>query len=132
MADENEPTNPVLAAWAQARKTEDGSVPIFPPSQFPVIYADTVPSFSGPYGGIIKFYLGRIDPNFTGLGGFQTTPSAQVVMSVVVFAQTAVFFEAELDSIVDAGHLQREQVEEMRREMREHLAKRRARGKEGQ
>jgi hypothetical protein len=85
----------------------------YPVKDLPVIFADFVPA-TGRQAGAVKFYLMRNDPSISGDSTFNPQLVAQVIMPVVGFVTTAVFFENELENMITAGELKAEMVEELR------------------
>lgn len=81
----------------------------FPPSSFPVTFADSVISFA-PANQVVKFYLGRIDPNMFGLGGVIVNPSVQIAMPVNGFLQSVYFFLYQIDRMKEQGLITEEQI----------------------
>jgi hypothetical protein len=86
----------------------------FPTPAFPVVYADGVISLtqSAP---IVKFYLYRIDPNIFGLGGSAITPLTQVVMPTPSFVATALFFQQQLEKMLELKSITEEQIDEIKK-----------------
>jgi hypothetical protein len=85
----------------------------YPVKDLPVIFADFVPA-TGRQAGMVKFYFMRNDPSIS--ADLTSNPQlvAQVVMPAMGFASTAVFFENELETMITAGELKPEIVEDMR------------------
>lgn len=81
---------------------------------FPTIFADNVVNlFHG--GGIVKFYFSRFDPDPSGVA-LTTTPApcCQIVMPIGGFAAMAVFFQLQLELIMQKDEKIRELVDKMK------------------
>jgi hypothetical protein len=74
----------------------------FPSPQFPTVFADGVMSVANSLT-IVKFFLYRFEPSFSGSGQSQTQPFAQVVMPMDAFAATFSFFEAAVQKYIEQG-----------------------------
>lgn len=79
----------------------------FPPTQFPVAFADGVSSASHG-GGSAKFYLFRMDPSLRGTGEANPAVFMQVVMPSSGFAAMTVFFTRILKQMVKNGEISEE------------------------
>jgi hypothetical protein len=63
----------------------------YPPPHFPTVFADGVQSLiTSPT--VVKYFLMRFEPSFTGDGKSQMQAFAQVVMPLEAFASMSVFF----------------------------------------
>jgi hypothetical protein len=83
----------------------------FPASTFPTVFSDGVISFV-PTVPIVKFYLGRIDPNMFGRGGAVMNPFAQVIMPTLAFVDTAAFLQQQVRRMVREKMITQEQVDQ--------------------
>jgi hypothetical protein len=72
----------------------------FPDSRFPTAFADGVASLT-PGNGLAKFFLYRTDPNSFGRGGIVNTPFLQIAMPIFGFVQMALFFQRQLQRMID-------------------------------
>ena len=92
------------------------SVPpgVYPPLDFPVIFADGVASLANS-PVIVKFYLYRYDPEFAGGGQTKTQLTHQIVMPMDAFAATFTFFEAAVKKFVSQGSIAEARLEELRK-----------------
>jgi hypothetical protein len=81
----------------------------FPAPTIPTVFADGVMNLA-PSTNVVKFYLYRIDPSMKGGSNYLNQAFAQVVMPLVGFAQTAVFFELALKDLVKRGLVTDEQM----------------------
>jgi hypothetical protein len=85
-----------------------GANALRPPTQFPssptveVVFADYVWSLTNS-PAVVKYYLARFDPSFSGDGRVQPTPVVQIVMPMDGFISMVAFFEAQLKILVAAG-----------------------------
>jgi hypothetical protein len=97
--------------------SESGIVPYegpkFPDRTFTVIFADAVYSLAQG-NGLVKFYLARLDPSIIGDGSSQMVPFAQVVMPVKAFVTTALFFDSQIQSLINNGQITREEIDMIR------------------
>jgi len=85
----------------------------FPSPQFPTVFADGVGSLiNSPT--VVKFFLARFEPSFSGDGRSQLQAFAQVVMPIDGFAAMFAFFEAQVRIMVQAGHLNEQRLAELR------------------
>lgn len=84
----------------------------YPPQQFPVIFADGITSAASG-NGVVKFYLQRIDPHFTGKGGISVANFVQVVMPLPGFVAAVIFFQKQLEDMVKKGIIQQSNIDEM-------------------
>ncbi|MEQ8377349.1 MAG: hypothetical protein RIC34_00795 [Parvibaculum sp.] len=95
----------------QAASIPDG--PVFPPyPAVPTFAVDYVPSVS--YGiGNVKFYMCRLDSE---LYARETTvvPVLQAIMPNQAFAHMVVFFDKQLENMIERGLVSKEEVENMR------------------
>jgi hypothetical protein len=85
----------------------------FPSSQFPTAFADGVMSIANS-PAVVKFYLFRFEPSFSGNGQSQTQPFAQVVMPIDGFAATFSFFEAAVKKYIEQGLITESRLDELR------------------
>jgi len=85
----------------------------FPTPAFPVVYADGVVSLV-PTAPIVKFYLYRLDPNIFAKGGSNIIPLLQIVMPTPSFVATALFFQQQLDRMLELKLITKEQVDEIK------------------
>jgi hypothetical protein len=86
----------------------------FPPSQFPTVFADGVMSIANS-STVVKFFLFRFEPSFSGSGQSQTQPFAQVVMPMDGFAATFSFFEAAVKKYIEQGLITQSRLDEFRK-----------------
>ena len=85
----------------------------FPDGTFPNIYADGVWSISWG-NGVVKFYLHRSEPSFSGMGSAKQVPVAQIVMPIAAFSLVAAFFQAQLGAMLGENVISNELVAEHR------------------
>jgi hypothetical protein len=86
----------------------------FPAPQFPTVFADGVLSLvNSPT--VVKFFLARIEPSFSGDGRSHMQAFAQVVMPLDGFANMFVFFEAQLKAMLSRGLITEDRLAELRR-----------------
>ncbi len=85
----------------------------FPAPQFPTVFADAVSSLANS-PNIVKFFLSRFEPSFTGDGRSQLQPFEQVIMPIDGFASMLVFFEAHLKVMVSQGYITEARLTELR------------------
>jgi hypothetical protein len=84
-----------------------------PPRNFPTIFADNVVNlFHG--GGIVKFYFSRFDSDPSGIAVPTPVPFCQIVMPIVGFAAMTVFFQQQLELILQKDEKIREIVDQMK------------------
>jgi hypothetical protein len=93
--------------------TKSVAVDDFPSSQFPTAFADGVMSIANS-ASVVKFYLFRFEPSFSGSGQSQTQPFAQVVMPIDGFAATFSFFEAAMKKYLQQGLITQSRLDELR------------------
>ena len=92
----------------------------YPPWNFPTIFVDNVMNlFRG--GGIIKFYFTRVDPAITRVdpamsGNAQPNPApvCQVVMPKEGFVAMTVFFQQQLEIMIQKNEIPREFVDQIK------------------
>jgi hypothetical protein len=85
----------------------------FPTSEFPAVFADGVISLvNSP--AVVKFFLGRFEPSFSGDGRTQLNPITQIIMPIDGFANMFVFFEAQLRVLVQTGYITEARLTELR------------------
>jgi hypothetical protein len=85
----------------------------FPNQSIPLIFADGV--ISQAYSpGIVKFYLGRNDPEIRGGSTANIVNVAQVVMPIAGFVATFVFFEQRLQMMIEGGLLNQADIDTAR------------------
>src|SRR5690242_7366458 len=85
----------------------------FPPPQFPTVFADGVMSVANSTS-VVKFYLFRFEPSFSGSGQSQTQPFVQVVMPIDGFVATFAFFEAAVTRYKEQGLITQSRIDEIR------------------
>ena len=86
----------------------------FPPSQFPTVFADGVMSIANS-ASVVKFYLYRFEPSFSGSGQSRNQAFAQVVMPMDGFAAAFALFERAVSQYVAQGLLPKERLDGFRR-----------------
>ena len=86
----------------------------FPSPQFPTVFADGVMSIANS-PSVVKFYLFRFEPSFSGSGQSETRPFAQVVMPIDGFAATFSFFEAAMQKYMEQGLITQSRLDEIRK-----------------
>jgi hypothetical protein len=82
----------------------------FPTPAFPVVYSDGVVSLV-PTAPIVKFYLYRLDPNIFAQGGSNVTLLVQIIMPTPSFVATAIFFQQQLERMLELKLITKEQVD---------------------
>lgn len=88
----------------------------FPDRTFPTIFADTVWSLTR-YPGVVKFFLTRSDPSYSGDSSSQINHVAQVVMPFTGFVAMTAFFEVTVKNMVASGEVTQEIVDHWRAAM---------------
>jgi hypothetical protein len=88
----------------------------FPSPTLPTIFVDSILNVA-PSPNVVKFYVARTDPSVRGASKYLTQPFAQVVMPMLGFIQTVVFFEQALKNFVETGLITSEQVDTMRKQL---------------
>jgi hypothetical protein len=99
-----------MADRPEAERTSDGSEPVFPDRDIPILFADGVASIVRGLNGIFKFYLVRYDPNLRVKGGAREQIAAQIVMPKESFIATALFFEQQLKVMVAREEISEEEL----------------------
>ena len=90
------------------------SPPVYPPPDFPLLFADNVSNFA--YGqSLIRLYFVRNDPSFSaGTNEAKTQPVVQLVMPIDGFVATTLFFEHVLSVLISEKVLSQAHVDELR------------------
>jgi len=84
----------------------------YPAVTCPTVFADGVLNLSiAP--GVVKYYLLRFEPSFSGVNQFETQPIAQIVMPTEGFVTTALYFNAQIERLIKANFITRERVAEL-------------------
>ncbi|HCS71993.1 MAG TPA: hypothetical protein DIW51_18695 [Rhodospirillaceae bacterium] len=91
---------------------DENNTPLYQSADGPVIFTDGVPSIAHG-AGVVKFYLGRFDPDAKGGNPANQAIAAQVVMPAPAFAATAAFFSSKVKDLVLDKVLTQEQVDEI-------------------
>jgi hypothetical protein len=91
---------------------ENKRPPIFPPENLPTVYTDGPLNMSHG-GGLVRFYLSRLDPSVNSMGDVNAHPIAQVIMTVEGFLAMAAFFNASIETMVSGGAVTKERAEEI-------------------
>jgi hypothetical protein len=85
----------------------------FPPPRFPTVFTDAIVSIANS-PTIVKFFLARFEPSFSGTGQSKLQPFAQVVMPMETFAATFAFFEASVSRYIEQGFITPSRLDEFR------------------
>jgi hypothetical protein len=101
MADESNPAQPPVPQVLVP-------TPGHPSEDVFTIYCDGVTSFS-PGPQTVRFYLSRLDPNFTINHPVKVAVIAQIIMPLAGFLSTAKFFQAAVNNL----GMTQEQIDEM-------------------
>jgi hypothetical protein len=86
----------------------------YPPASFPTVFADGVLSVANS-PTVVKFFLSRTEPSFTGDGTSINQAFAQVVMPMDAFAGTFAFFEVAIKKYIAEGLITEARLDELRR-----------------
>ena len=88
--------------------------PVYPPPNFPFLFADNVSNFA--YGqSIVRLFLVRNDPSFNaGTDEARSQPVAQLVMPLDGFLAMTLFFDHVLSTLVSENVLSQARVDELR------------------
>ena len=86
---------------------------LYPPWNFPTIFADNVVNITRG-SGIVKFYFVRFDPVLSGNAQPNAAPVSQVVMPMGGFAAMTVFFQQQLELMIQNNDITREFVDQMK------------------
>ena len=81
----------------------------FPPSDFPVFFADGVRSISWS-AHVVKIYFARSDPHFTGSGESHQMPHLQLVIPLDGFLGTIEFLNRVVTRLKNDGLITPQQV----------------------
>lgn len=92
----------------------DGARPVYPPPNFPLLFADNVSNFA--YGqSLVRLYLVRNDPSFNeGTVEARSQPIVQLVMPIEGFVATALFFDHVLSTMVAENVINQARIDELR------------------
>lgn len=85
---------------------------VYPSAETPAIFADGVLNVAR-MSGIVRFYLGRQDPDAVADGKARSAIVGQVIMPVRSFMETAMFFRLTLDEMVAKGTVTAAELEEI-------------------
>lgn len=85
----------------------------FPPPHFPTVFADGVMSIANS-PSVVKFYLFRYEPSFSGSGQSHNQSFAQVVMPMDAFASTFALFERAVTQYIEQGLITKERLDQLR------------------
>lgn len=84
-----------------------------PPWNIPTIFVDNVISiFRG--GGIVKYYFVRFDPDMSALASPNPVPVCQVVMPIGGFAAMTLFFQQQLELMIQRNEISPEVINQLR------------------
>jgi hypothetical protein len=87
--------------------------PPYPTLNFPTVFVDQVVSlFRG--SGIVRFYFARSDPDISASALPNQLPICQVIMPIGGFAAMAVFFQQQLELMMQKEEIAREFVDQLR------------------
>ncbi len=89
--------------------------PDYPPAAAPTIFTDSVLNVARNEN-VVKFYLGRSDPDALNDGRSKVVIVGQVVMGFKTFMQTAVFFESVLDNMVREKVVTQQEIDNLRKQ----------------
>jgi hypothetical protein len=100
--------------FMSGERTDGAGGPVYPPPNFPLLFADNVSNFA--YGqSLIRLFFVRNDPSFNvGTDQARSQPIAQLVMPIDGFVATALFFEHVLSLLVSENVLSQARVDELR------------------
>jgi|RhiMetdeSRZDD1v2_1073273.scaffolds.fasta_scaffold499992_3 hypothetical protein len=85
----------------------------YPAEDFRTMFADSVLNVARS-SSVVKFYLARTEPSFTGDNTYLTQPFAQIVMPIDRFIQAVLFFEQSIDQFVNEGAISQEQLDQIK------------------
>jgi hypothetical protein len=100
-----------IAAMADDTTTTPASD--FPAPQFPTVFADGVMSIANS-PSVVKFYLFRYDPSFSGSGQSRNQSFAQVIMPMDAFAATFALFERAVTKYIEQDLITKERLDTFR------------------
>jgi hypothetical protein len=84
----------------------------FPPPQMPAIYADVIWNVArGP--GVVKMYLARNDLDLGGSPAGKINVFAQLVLPTLSFATATIFFNRQLQLMLQSGEVSQAQIDEL-------------------
>lgn len=89
------------------------AAPSYPTLNFPTIFVDQAVSLSRG-SGVVKFYFARSDPDIGAIALPNMLPVCQVVIPIVGFAAMAVFFQQQLELMMEKKEIDRGIVEKLR------------------
>lgn len=84
----------------------------YPPWNFPTIFVDNVVNLARG-SGVVRFYFTRYDPAMIGNAQANPAPVCQVVMPKEGFAAMTVFFQRQLEIMIQKDEVTRELVDQM-------------------
>jgi hypothetical protein len=94
-------------------KPDEGVIPRYSYNPVPTLYADGVANVAhGP--GMVRTYLVRFDPSLIEAGNARPSLVAQLIMPTNGFLTIALFFEAQVKSMLKSGDVTEAQIAEVR------------------
>jgi hypothetical protein len=98
----------------EGQKMTDTAQPITrPPGNLQTIFADNIVNLARG-SGVVKFYLTRFDPPMSGNAQPDSVPVCQVIMPIRTFAAMTVFFQQQLEIMIQNKEVTREFVDQMK------------------
>lgn len=85
----------------------------YPPCNFPTIFVDSIVNLAR-VGGVVKFYLTRFDPPMSGNAQANQSPVCQIVMPKEGFVAMTMFFQQQLEIMIQKNEVTRELVDQMK------------------
>jgi hypothetical protein len=105
--------------------------PSYPPLNFPTIFVDNVATlFRG--GGIVKFYFARFDPDMSSVALPNPVPVCQVVMPINGFAAMTVFFQQQLELMIQNKEIDLDLVDKLKSIVTQQVASQTSQPQQGQ
>jgi hypothetical protein len=86
---------------------------LYPPWNFPTIFADNIATLTRG-SGIVRFYFARLDPASGGNAQPIASPVCQVVMPKEGFAAMTLFFQQQLETMIQNKDVTTEFVEQIK------------------
>jgi hypothetical protein len=85
----------------------------YPPPDLPTIYVDSGISLANTQA-VVKFYLGRLDPDMQAIYGPESRPVVQLVMPIEGFVATFAFLESAIQRMTRQGTIKEDALKTAR------------------